>query len=366
VSTPLTAILRQQIRHDGPISLARYMGACLGHPEHGYYMTRDPLGAGGDFTTAPEISQMFGELVGLWCADAWMRFGKPDPAVLVELGPGRGTLMADARRAGRLIPGFLESAATWLVETSPTLRRRQAETLGADGVRWADGLGEVPEAPLFLIANEFFDALPIRQFERTEAGWRERLVAWDETQARFRLVVAGHGDMAEALLPSAAGLPPGTVAEICPAAISLVAEIARRVASHGGGALIIDYGHANGETGDTFQALAGHHPVDPLLAPGEADLTAHVDFRRLARTAREAGASVLGPWLQADFLSAIGLPQRAQTLIAANPGERAAIEAARDRLTDRQPSGMGHLFKVLGIVHPSLAEPAPTDGADRP
>ncbi|MEQ9813150.1 MAG: SAM-dependent methyltransferase [Azospirillaceae bacterium] len=365
MSTPLATIIRQQIRHDGPISLARYMAACLGHPEHGYYMTRDPLGARGDFITAPEISQMFGELLGLWCADAWMRIGKPDPAVLVELGPGRGTLMADARRAGRLIPDFIESVATWLVETSPALRRRQTETLGTDGLAWADSLGEVPEAPLFLIANEFFDALPIRQFERTPAGWRERLVDWDDAAGRFRLVAADHADMAEALLPSAAGLASGSVAELCPAAISIVTDIARRVATHGGGALIVDYGYADGETGDTFQALAGHHPVDPLLAPGEADLTAHVDFQRLAQAAREAGAAVLGPWLQADFLSAIGLPQRTRTLIAANPADRAAIEAARDRLTDRAPAGMGRLFKVLGIVHPNLAEPALADGADR-
>ncbi|MEO3434720.1 class I SAM-dependent methyltransferase [Inquilinus sp. CAU 1745] len=351
---PLADLLRRRIAHDGPVSVADFMATALGHPAHGYYATRDPFGVAGDFTTAPEISQMFGELIGLWCADLWVRIGRPAPVRLVELGPGRGTLMADALRAARSLPGFREAIAVHLVETSPTLRERQAETLPDAGPTWHDRFDEVPDGPALVIANELFDALPIRQFQMTDRGWRERLVAWDEKESAFAFALSAQADPAAALI--AASGPPGTIAEICPAGLSLATGIAERIGSRSGGAIVIDYGHGGG-TGDSFQAVRGHAFVDPLADPGEADLTAHVDFGALASAARQTAARTFGPITQRAFLEALGIRERAHILSAnASPAQRRAIQSGLDRLTG--PDAMGNLFKALAIVHPDAGTPA--------
>lgn len=349
MTAPLADLLARRIAVAGPIGLDVFMAECLGHPEHGYYVTRDPLGAAGDFVTAPEISQMFGELVGLWLVDRWQAQGAPAPFHLVELGPGRGTLMADALRAARLVPAFAAAATLHLVEASPVLRRRQAETLAGHQPRWHDSLDTVPAGPLFVVANEFFDALPIRQFQRTEAGWVERLVTWDDG---FRLIL---GPGPASLVPEAVrAAPVGAIAEVCPAGLTLAAELGRRIRADGGAALVIDYGPAESAPGDSFQAVRGHQPVDPFAAPGQADLTAHVDFAALARAAAGTGVGVSGPVRQGAFLQALGIDQRCAHLGAASPDRAADLAADRDRLT--APDAMGTLFKVLAL-HPSGDQP---------
>lgn len=357
--TPLAAHLRDLITRDGPITVERYVAEALGHPAHGYYVTRDPLGAAGDFTTAPEISQMFGELLGLWCVAAWRRMGEPSPFVLTELGPGRGTLMADALRAARIEPRFRDAARLHLVETSPALRAKQAETLATHRPIWHGELDGVPDGPLLLLANEFFDALPVRQFERTDAGWRERLVGLDATGGGFAFSLS-EGEPTEAL-PDPATAPPGAIAEISPATRTIARAIGARVLRDGGVALAIDYGYAPPSSGarpwgDTLQAVRRHQRHDPLDAPGEADLTAHVDFAALGEAARAAGAATYGPLPQGIFLKALGIELRAMRLARdATAAQRDSVEAALRRLVD--PGGMGFLFKTLAIAHPSLGLP---------
>ena len=350
----LAALLRDIIAKDGPITVERYMAEALGHPAHGYYVTRDPLGAKGDFTTAPEISQMFGEMIGLWCVATWQRMGAPSSFVLAELGPGRGTLMADALRAARLEPRFLAAAKLHLVETSPALREKQRAALVAHNPSWHGDFADVPGGPLLLVANEFFDALPIRQFERTASGWRERLIGAAQDKFAFTLST-GEPDL---LLPGDA--PAGAVVETSPASQRIMRAVGERIARHGGAALAIDYGYVRAESagawGETLQALRGHQRHDPLDAPGEADLTAHVDFAALARAAREAGATAHGPLPQGLFLKALGIELRALRLARdATPEQRAAIDAALHRLT--HADGMGLLFKALAVAHPSLGTP---------
>ena len=357
----LSAHLAARIARQGPMTVADYMAEALTHPRHGYYMRGDPFGAGGDFVTAPEISQMFGELIGLWCADVWQRLGRPDPVLLVELGPGRGSLMADAVRAARTVPAFRDSLRPHLVEISPALRQLQADTLRAEmAPAWHDTLADVPEGPLILIANEFFDALPIRQFARTASGWCERLVTLaDDGHALAFTLGPPRGPprgppspQADILLPPALRTAPvGAIAEISPAAIGVATEIGRRLATHGGAALIIDYGAARPPGEPTLQAVRDHARHDVLAEPGSADLTAHVDFTALARAAGDAGASSQGPIPQGDFLHALGLAARAETLCrTAAPAQIEAIAAAVHRLTD--PAEMGNLFKVLILFHP--------------
>jgi SAM-dependent MidA family methyltransferase len=340
----LTEMLTRRISADGPMPVSEYMATCLTHPELGYYTSRDPLGAAGDFITAPEISQMFGELVGLALAQAWLDQGAPAPVTLAELGPGRGTLMADALRATRQVPGFHDALSLTLVEASPVLRARQKAALAGWDVTFSAAADALPEAPTFLIANEFFDALPIRQYLRAGAGWRERLVGLQEGALAFGLgspvtpaALAGRDDVAE-----------GGLVELCPAAESVMAAIAGRIARHGGGALIIDYGDWR-SLGDTLQALRGHKPESPLAHPGAADLTAHVDFEALARAAEAAGAVTSRLTPQGVFLERLGIAQRARTLAAGLEGARLdAHLAAHGRLT--HPDEMGTLFKVLGLV----------------
>ncbi|MFK8250573.1 class I SAM-dependent methyltransferase [Ancylobacter terrae] len=348
--TPLARELAALIAAEGPISVARYMGLCLGHPRHGYYMTRDPFGAGGDFITAPEISQMFGELVGLWCAQAWLDMGSPSPVRLVELGPGRGTLMADALRAARAVPTFRASLDVHMVEMSPVLRARQQARLADAGVpvSWHADLGDVPDGPAIVIANEFFDALPVAHFVRAGDGWHERRIGLD---AAGRLVFGLDPHPARGVMTS---LParPGDILERLDH--PLLHALPARLAAQGGAALVIDYGHAQSGLGETLQALREHKPVDPLADPGEADLTAHVDFAALARAALAAGARAFGPMTQGDFLTRLGIEARAARLKQAPGADPAAIDAALARLTGPGPDGMGELFKVLAMVHPAV------------
>ncbi|WP_051357082.1 SAM-dependent methyltransferase [Azorhizobium doebereinerae] len=336
--------------------VGRYMALCLGHPRHGYYMTRDPLGARGDFTTAPEISQMFGELIGLWAVATWQQMGAPAAFRLVELGPGRGTLMADALRAAGLVPAFGAAASLHLVEMSPVLRARQADTLKAVAPRWHDRLEDVPDGPAIVIANEFFDALPIDQFVRGPDGWHERRVGLD---GEGRLAFGLDPRPFPALAALAAHFPrphDGAVLERLES--GPVHALAGRLAAQGGGALVIDYGHARHGFGDTLQAMKDHRFVDPLAAPGEADLTAHVDFAALADAARAVGARAFGPLTQGDFLNRLGLDARAARLTqAADAAQRTAIAAAQARLAGSGEGQMGALFKVLALGGPGLGPP---------
>ncbi len=345
----LKAEIVELIRQEGPIGIGRYMALALGHPRHGYYMTRDPFGHEGDFTTAPEISQMFGELIGLWAAHLWQAMGAPARLRLVELGPGRGTLMADILRAARIVPGFREAVSVHLVETSPALRRRQAATLADMDPHWHDSVGEALSGPVILVANEFLDALPLDQFVMTPEGWRERLVGLDAAgNLAFGLATG-----AEGVLQVAA--PAGAIFEQPTIALDIIAEVAGHVAAEGGAALFIDYGSARSGFGDTLQAMKQHAFVEPLTEPGEADLTVHVDFERMGQGALKAGAALHGPASQRDFLLALGLAQRAQALsLKADAPQRAAISAAFDRLTEPGGTGMGDLFKVLALSQPGL------------
>jgi len=367
--TELGERIAARIARLGPISLAEYMAEALTRPAGGYYMAGDPFGAAGDFVTAPEISQMFGELLGLWCADTWQRLGAPEPVLLVELGPGRGTLLADALRAARGVPGFPKALHPHLVEASPALAARQRialapheATLGREP-RWHASLGEVPEGPLLLIANEFFDALPVRQFERRPEGWCERRVALAEDGATLVLAPGPPSPAVAALVPvPLRDSEVGSVVEVSSAAASTAAEIGRRLAAEGGVALIVDYGHDRPRCGATLQALSRHARRDILEAPGSADLTAHVDFSALAEAAESAGASAHGPVPQSGFLEALGIRQRAAALAArADARQAAEIDAALARLTD--PAGMGGLFRVLALTAPGLGVPAGFEAA---
>jgi SAM-dependent MidA family methyltransferase len=335
--------------------LDAFMGLALGHPTLGYYATRDPLGAAGDFTTAPEVSQMFGELVGLWLVQVWIDQGRPDPFVLAEFGPGRGTLMRDALRAAQGVPAFGAAARVWLVETSPALQARQAETLAGHAVRWAARPGELPPGPLFAVANEFLDALPIRQVQRADAAWRERVV----TAPGDGLALAWTAPRLDAELDRRfPDLPDGAVAEIGAAAEAVAGGLGARIAQGGGAALLVDYGAWDGH-GDTLQALRGHAPADPVADPGEADLTAHVRFRAIAEAARPARA--FGTARQGAFLERLGITARAQALARGCDGAAVdAIVAAHRRLT--HPDEMGNLFQVLALL-PEGAPPPPGFGS---
>ena len=332
--------LARLIETDGPISVAGYMAEA----NAAYYASRDPLGAAGDFTTAPEISQMFGELIGAWLADLWTRAGSPAGAHYVELGPGRGTLAADALRA--MAAAGLRPPVH-LVETSPVLREAQASRL--PGARWHDDPDSLPEdGPLLIVANEFFDALPVRQLVRSEDGWRELLVTAE--QGTFRRV-------AGPIRPGpATDRSPGTIVETCPAASAIVGGLARRIAAQGGAALIVDYGPARSGTGDTLQSVSGHGFADPWTEPGNRDLTAHVDFEALGAAARREGVTVKGPRTQGEWLVAMGLDLRARALARSAPERAGEIDAARNRLA--APDEMGDLFKVMALVSPDWPEAA--------
>jgi len=354
--TPLARLLLRRIALTGPITVAEFMAEALGHPLHGYYQRRDPLGRAGDFITAPEVSQMFGELIGLWCVEVWHEMGCPDPCHLVELGPGRGTLMADALRAARIRPAFGAALRLHLVETSPYLRERQDQALAAHmpvahRPQWHASFADIPKGPLLLVANEFFDALPVHEFELRHEGWRERVVASDGEKLIFGWTEPGPSF---ALLTDRQRI--GPKAEISPVALGIAGEIGRHLAEAGGAALIIDYGTSQSLPGESLQAVRRHQPVDPLADIGEADLSAHVDFAGLARAAEQTGAKAYGPLPQGEFLLRLGLDARAESLIArATPSQARDIESARRRLLDSRE--MGTLFKALALAAPGLPPP---------
>ncbi len=350
LSAPLMAHLRALIGAAGPLTVAHYMEEALFHPRFGYYASRDPLGARGDFVTAPEISQAFGELVGLWCADYWQRLGAPDPVALVELGPGRGTMLGDALRAARIVPGFCAAARLHLVERSPALRAVQERTLAAASPAWHDDIDGVPRGPMLLVANEFLDALPVRQFVQRAGAWRERRVGLGPDGAlRF---VAG-----EATAGIAFDAPDGAIREIRPGADELARKIARRLEDSGGAGLFVDYGYFPAACGDTLQAVRRHRAHDVLLEPGAADLTAQVDFAAFAAAASAAGACVWGPVPQGAFLGSLGLEARAERLIAhADSDQALLIRSGCRRLVD--PAEMGTLFKALAVTAPDAPPPA--------
>ena len=353
--SPLARRLAAEIAATGPISVAEFMAACLHDPRHGYYATRPALGAEGDFITAPLVSQMFGELIGLWAVETWRGLGRPSPLRLVEAGPGDGTLMSDLLRAARLDPDFLAAADLWLVETSAPLRQRQAQALAAAPLfpRWAAGLDEIPAgAPMILIANELLDCLPARQFVRLSqgSGWAERVVGLDPD-----------GDLAFGLRPCGpreaplAGATEGQLVEVSPAQTAFAASLAARLASDGGGALLIDYGRGEGEPhGDTLQALMRHQKVDPLATAGEADLTVHADFPAVLAAARAAGcaAALLS---QGEMLRRLGIEARAAALARARPDRAEALGRQLARLVDE--AQMGALFKAACLYKPGDPPP---------
>lgn len=343
-----------QIAAGGPLTIAQYMTACLHDRQAGYYATRPALGAGGDFITAPTISQMFGELIGLWAIACWRAMGSPAPVRLVEMGPGDGTLMSDLLRAARTAPDFRAAAEIWLVEVSPPLAAAQAERLADAQVRWVGRLEDVPRgAPLILVANEVLDCLPARQFVRTPQGWAERLVAADTAGD---LVFALSKPLAAPLAPALGAAPASDIVEISAAQQALGAELGERLSADGGAALLIDYGPAEGEAGgDTFQALKAHRKVDPLACPGEADLTVHAQFAQVAEAARASGARAAPLLTQAQFLGRMGIETRARALAAARPDQSDRLARQFHRLTS--PDQMGQLFKVLCLHGQDLSPP---------
>lgn len=382
--TPLEDDLRCLIREQGPVGVDRFMEIALAHPVHGYYMSRDPFGRGGDFTTAPEISQMFGELLGVWSADVWLKMGSPAPFSLCECGPGRGTLMLDALRATRHVPGFHAALEVHLVEISPVLREAQERTLAGAGrpVRWHESLSGVPvDRPVILLANEFLDALPVRQFVRRGGGWRERMVGLGEG-GRFVFV---DEFSASADLPPSLTLPPfrgegirrregegvavpsplwqegrsgggseedrleeAVIHEDGGARNAFPREFAARFKTVPAAVLFVDYGYDRAGFGDTLQAVRKHQYAPVLENVGEADLTAHVDFAALAKAAADAGLAVFGPVGQGVFLETMGARLRADALMrSASPRQQAEIASALARLTE--PDKMGALFKVMAV-----------------
>jgi len=357
-ASPLQERLIALIRAYGPISVADFMKDALFHPNDGYYTSQAPIGKDGDFTTAPEISQIFGELVGAFLIESWMAMGSPKTFNLVELGPGRGAMMADILRAAALRPAFLKAAHVWLVETSGRMRHEQQRRLkGAPvPVDWADAFAAVPEGPLLVVGNEFLDCLPIRQFVRCDSGWRERLVGFDEASAALVFVEGETPPTATTALPPKEQAPVGAIFELGEAAEAVVEELALALCARGGRALLIDYGHVHDGLGDTLQAVRRHAYWPPLAAPGQADLTAHVNFDRVIRAAFAAGAAAYGPASQGQFLERLGLSLRAQRLMAGADGPTAAaIASGAHRIS--APSAMGELFKVVCISAPGLPEP---------
>jgi SAM-dependent MidA family methyltransferase len=356
----LEAEIRYRIGRAGPLPVRQFMAMCLTHPEHGYYMRRDPLGRAGDFITAPEVSQMFGELIGLWATTVWQAMGAPENVRLVELGPGRGTMMADALRAARVAPEFRKALVVHMVEVSPALQQRQRQALQDVDVPavWHQSFEEVPPGPLIVVANEFFDAVPVHQAQKQINGWYERVVEIDQAGKLSFGIAADRIPLFEQLLPpQVRDAPIGTIYEWRTDTLPL--ELARRVMHEGGAGLVIDYGHTKSAAGETLQAIGRHARADLLATPGEVDLTAHVDFEALARAFESMGARVHGPITQAQFLRRLGIEKRAAMLKAAAgvPDKAAAVDAAVARLTAQGPTGMGTMFKVIAFGDPKIGVP---------
>lgn len=337
-------ILAEKIDREGPIALSEYMAIA----NAAYYAAKDPIGEDGDFVTAPEISQMFGELVGIWLSDLWLRKASPDHLHYVELGPGRGTLAADARRT---MKKFGCDPQCHFVETSPVLKTKQADL--HPSAAWHKTIDSLPEdGPLLIVANEFFDALPVEQFISTEDGWRRHMVARDRNMF---VAVPGAQEMGEAISKFSAGLPAGTILESSPASIQILGNLSNRIAKQGGAILIIDYGYDRPGTGSTLQAVKDHMPISPFDSPGSSDLTAHVDFHSLANTAKMRLLSVHGPVEQGQWLKALGIDQRAKKLAEAAPNQAETIGAAHHRLT--HVDEMGRLFRVMAAASMDWPEP---------
>ena len=351
MTTELGRLIARRIALAGPMTVADFMAEALGHPRLGYYRRAMPLGTAGDFTTAPEISQMFGEILGAWLAERWLAMGRPAAVKLIELGPGRGTLMADALRVTRGVPGFHAAIGLHLVEINQPLRAAQQAALAAWRPAWHERFDDVPAGPALVIANEFFDALPVRQFHKTPRGWSERMVGLAPDGETLCFALAPGVTPFARFLPEA---PAGAEAEICEAERALAAAIGARLRRDGGWALIVDYGRDASGPGSSLRAVRGHRGANILDRPGEADLSAHVDFAALAAA---AGARVFGPIGQGDFLRRLGIAHRAETLkAAAATSQRAAIDAALARLI--APDQMGTLFRVLAVGDDRSAAPA--------
>jgi SAM-dependent MidA family methyltransferase len=353
--SPLQSEIVKLIQSAGPMPVWRYMEMCLSHPDYGYYVSRDPLGREGDFTTAPEVSQMFGELLGLWSASVWKAMGSPSELRLIELGPGRGTMMVDALRALRVLPPLYQSLRIHLVEINPVLRDKQQAALAhVRNVAWHDTIDDVPAGPAVILANEYFDVLPVHQMVKQETGWHERVVEIDKDDQLAFGIAAEPTPRFEVLLPPLLrAAPVGAVFEW--RADHEIMKLASRVRDQSGAALIIDYGHARSDAGDTFQAIASHSFADPLRHPGQADVTAHVDFQALAHAAEDVGARVYGPVPQGDFLKRLGIETRAMRLKAkAAPEIAEGVSDAMHRLIGGGHGGMGSMFKVLAIADPKL------------
>jgi NADH dehydrogenase [ubiquinone] 1 alpha subcomplex assembly factor 7 len=363
--SPLESEIRRLIGIAGPMPIAQYMRLCLTHPQYGYYINRDPLGAGGDFVTSPEISQMFGELIGLWMASVWRQMGAPEDVRIVELGPGRGTLMDDALRAAKVVDGFRDAIVLHLVEISPALRQVQERRLRNldTAILWHDKLKEVPGGPSIVIANEFIDALPVHQAVKQSGGWHERVI--DIAPEGNFFIGASPDPLPHFGASMPRGLrdaPEGAIYEWRDDGIAL--ELGRRMRT-AGAALVIDYGHAHYGLGDTLQAVAGHSFTDPLRSPGNADLTAHVDFEALAQSAESMGANIHGPIRQRDLFLRLGIEKRASALKASAPGKAAEIEIAFSRLIADGARGMGELFKAIAIAAPELGPLPGFEGTSR-
>lgn len=348
MTAPLVKLIREKIRSTGPLTMAEYMDLSLMHPEFGYYTTRDPFGADGDFTTAPEITQVFGELIGLWCVEVWKSLGSPNPFVLCELGPGRGTLMQDALRAGSLIPEFAAAVKLYLLEASPFLKARQQEALKAYNPTHIAALTDLPDLPVITIANEFFDALPVRQFVRHKDVWRERRVTVTPQEALAYILTPADD-------PPEFDLPDDSVVEVCPSADDWASAIARPIVKNTGAALIIDYGDDE-VIGETLQALSHHRPAHPLSVPGNIDLTAHVSFDPIGTAARKIGCRVRGPIPQGEWLLSLGAKERTEQLCAhADEMQQRSLRTALARLTD--PAAMGTIFKVMSFTNRNASSP---------
>jgi NADH dehydrogenase [ubiquinone] 1 alpha subcomplex assembly factor 7 len=353
--SPLMSDIKKLIKTTGPMPVWRYMELCLTHPKHGYYVLRDPLGREGDFITAPEVSQMFGELLGLWAASVWKAIGSPAKLHLIEFGPGRGSMMADALRALRVLPLLYQAITVHMIEINPVLQNKQRATLSAvRHIQWHTSLDDVPPGPTIILANEYFDVLPIHQAVKRSTGWHERVIEINDDGRLAFGAAAEPLPRFEVLLPSLVReAPVGAVFEWRPDTEMM--KIASRVRDQGGAALIIDYGHLRSDAGDTFQAIARHSFADPLKDPGLADVTAHVDFQALGRAAEDVGARVHGPVEQGEFLKHLGIETRAVTLMAKASHEVSeSISEALKRLIGGGPGGMGALFKVIGISDPAI------------
>ncbi|MFD2204270.1 class I SAM-dependent methyltransferase [Kiloniella antarctica] len=351
-------LLAKRIKLEGAITIADFMADVLVAPKHGYYMSGEPFGKAGDFITAPEVSQMFGELIGVWCADTWYNMGGPTSLNLVELGPGRGTLMADMLRAAGMVPGFLQTLQVHLIEISPSLKKKQKQTLAGYNITWHQDLTTLPEGPTIFIANEFFDALPIKQFERSPKGWCERLITLNEDEKELIFTLSPPSKAIESLIPQdLRSAEEGAVVELSPIASTIIDMISRHILDHGGAALLIDYGRDVPTAIPSLQAIKAHKKHSVLKEPGTADISALVDFPTLVSTALKSGVAAHGPITQGDFLRSLGIEQRAEMLRKTGTDEQIVdITSAEHRLIDTNE--MGTLFKVLSLTHPNHPTPA--------